>query len=192
MYALIGRLLYAAPDADLMAQICAIGGPEGEAGAGTLLTQTWQALQGACRAATPDAIRHEHETLFVGVGKAVVTPYTSHYVTENAPDRHLVALRDQLERWGLTRAAGAFEVEDHISGLCDVMRFLIDEQHPLSDQRMFFERFVYPGALPLFDAVNSAASETGFYKSVVAFASAFLQVERAAFDMEGETPALVF
>jgi len=182
VYGLIGRLLYAAPDARLLAHV--YGQPDSaDETSSTDLEQAWQALRAACKTAQADAVRHEHDTLFVGTGKSEVTPYTSHYVAHSAPDRHLVALRDELARRNLTRLAGAFEVEDHIAGLCDVMRFLIEQQEPLADQRLFFERFVYPGALPFLAAVATAASAE-FYKPVAALAHAFLVVEKVAFDME--------
>lgn len=189
MYALIGRLFYAAPDSNLIAQICDDGEPADEAGAPGALAQAWRALQNACRGAFPAVVKQEYDTLFVGVGKAEVTPYTSHYVKHSAPDRHLVALREQLERWGLARSAGAFEVEDHISGLCDVMRFLIEQQAPLADQRRFFEQFVCPGGLPLFETVKTAPSAE-FYRQVVAFAGIFFEVEKAAFEMDESTVAV--
>jgi len=183
MYALIGRLFYAAPDANLLTQICKGGEPAAETGDASALARAWQALQNACKSAYPDVVKQEYDTLFIGAGKAEVTPYSSHYVAHSAPDRHLVMLREQLELWGLARSPGAFEVEDHISGLCDVMRFLIEEQMPLADQRLFFERFVYPCVLPLFEKVKTAVS-AGFYKPVVAFAGVFLEVEKAAYDMD--------
>lgn len=184
MYALIGRLFYAAPDSNLLAEIGQAGASN--EGASGELQLAWQALQDACVSASPTVIKQEHDILFVGIGKAEVTPYTSHYVTHNAPDRHLVALREQLQRWGLARSSGVFEVEDHVAGLCDVMRFLIEEQMSLADQRLFFERYVYPGMPPLGTAVMAAAS-AGFYKRVVAFANAFFEVEKAAFEMDDST-----
>jgi TorA maturation chaperone TorD len=39
--------------------------------------------------------------------------------------------------------------------------------------------------LPLFEKVETVAS-AGFYKSVVAFAGAFLEVDKAAYDMDEE------
>jgi len=184
MYALIGRLFYAAPDSNLLAEIGQAGASN--EGASGELQLAWQALQDACVSASPTVIKQEHDILFVGIGKAEVTPYTSHYVTHNAPDRHLVALREQLQQWGLARSSGVFEVEDHVAGLCDVMRFLIEEQMSLADQRLFFERYVYPGMPPLGTAVMAAAS-AGFYKRVVAFANAFFEVEKAAFEMDDST-----
>jgi TorA maturation chaperone TorD len=183
VYGLVGRLFYAAPDDELLAHIRAHTDPAEESRPAGDLERAWQALQAACESVRPDAAKQEHDTLFVGVGKSEVTPYTSHYVADSAPDRHLVALRDELGRRGLTRQPGTYEAEDHITGLCDVMRFLIEQQAPLAEQQLFFERFVYPGALPFFKAVATAAS-ADFYRPVVAFAAAFLTVENAAFEME--------
>jgi len=61
-------------------------------------------------------LKQEFDSLFVGVGKAPVTPYSFHYLTGVAPDRHLVRLRQRLDGWGLARRSAAFEVEDHVSG----------------------------------------------------------------------------
>jgi TorA maturation chaperone TorD len=183
VYALIGRLFYDAPDSSLLAQIGLDRETEAQAGDASVFEQAWRALQDACRSAHPVAVKQEYDTLFVGVGKAEVTPYTSGYITQSAPDRHLVQLRDHLNAWGLARNAAAFEVEDHISGLCDVMRFLIEQGASLGDQRVFFERFIYPGTLPLCEAVMTAAS-AGLYKQIALFTKAFLELEKAALDMD--------
>jgi len=181
-YALIGRLFYDAPDSILLAQLCRA---EVAAGAdGAPLAQAWQALRDACGTAYPVVLKQEYDTLLVGVGKSEVTPYTSHYLSKDiAPDRHLVQLRQQLEHLGLGRRTAASEVEDHVSGVCDVMRFLIEGARPLSEQRLFFKDFVYPGATGFCDAVKKATSAS-FYRHVAGFALAFLDVEREAFEME--------
>lgn len=183
VYALIGRLFYDAPDSNLLAEICMDRKAAAEGGDASALEQAWRALQETCRRAYPVAVKQEYDTLFVGVGKAQVSPYTSGYVTQSAPDRHLVKLREHLDVWGLARNAGAFEVEDHVSGLCDVMRFLIERGASLPDQRLFFDGFVYPGTLPFCEAVMTAPS-AGFYKQIAVFAKTFLALEKAALAMD--------
>lgn len=186
-YAIISRLFYAPPDADLIGKI-ADGGNAGkedeadQAGVAGGLTQAWQALQAACVQSRPDMVKQEHDALFIGVGRAQVTPYTSGYVGQIAPDRHLVRLRQQLAAWGLARQDMVFDSEDHISGLCDVMRFLIEQNQVIELQRQFFEEFVQAGAMPFCDAVV-AAGNAAFYRQVALFAKAFFEVEKAAFDM---------
>jgi len=180
-YALIGRLFYEAPDSLLIAQLC-----RGEAASteeGAALERAWRALRDACNAAYPAVLKQEYDSLFIGVGKSEVTPYTSHYVRDISPDRHLVRLRQRMEHLGLGRRTAASEVEDHVSGVCDVMRWLIEGASPLSDQRLFFKEFVYPGATAFCDAVTVATSAS-FYRSVAHYARAFLDVEREAFEIE--------
>ncbi len=178
-YGLISRLFYAPAEPNLLAEICRSG--EAGEGGGELHT-TWRGLQEACRSAYPAIVRQEYDNLFVGVGRAAVTPYLSGYAEASGPDRYLVRLREQLAAWGLGRREGVFEVEDHISGVSDVMRWLIQEGRPLEQQRGFFEVFVYRGAIPFCAAVHKTPSAT-FYKPVAAFAASFFELERTAFEM---------
>jgi TorA maturation chaperone TorD len=184
-YALIGRLFYDAPDSILIAQLRR---PEAAStDDNSALARAWQALRDACSTAYPAMLKQEYDNLFVGVGKAEVTPYTSHYVRDIAPDRHLVQLRQRLEQLGFGRRTAAFEVEDHIAGVCDVMRLLVEGGHPLAEQRRFFKEFVYPGASAFCDLVAGAISAS-FYRLVAGYARAFLDVEREAFDLEELDP----
>ena len=186
-YALIGRLFHDAPDSILLAQLCRADAEAG--GDGTPLEQAWQGLRDACGTAYPAVLKQEYDTLFVGVGRSGVTPYTSHYLRDIFPDRHLVRLRQRLEELGLGRRSAAFEVEDHISGVCDVMRFLIEGARPLTEQQLFFKEFVYPGGAAFCDAVVGAETAS-FYRCVARYARAFLEIEREAFEMEdADAPA---
>jgi len=185
-YALISRLFYAPPDAKLLESIGAAGSateasaPDETSTSGAY-TEAFIALQRACRAADLAALRQEYDDIFVGAGKALVTPYTSGYSLRNAPDRHLVALREQLSTWGLARRDAVFEVEDHVSGICDAMRWLIVGGHALEVQRAFFEEYVYTGVGPFCDAVDAHASATSFYRAAAALSRAFLRVEQEGF-----------
>jgi TorA maturation chaperone TorD len=182
LYGLISRFFYAPPDPNLLAEIARGGDEAGEDGDGGGLAAAWSAVREACRGAFPAVARQEYDTLFVGVGRAEVTPYLSGYAEPGGPDRYLVRLRDRMAAWQLARRDNVFEVEDHIAGACDVMRWLILEGRPLGEQRAFFDSFVIPGALPFLAAVQNAAS-ANFYKPVAALAVAFLEVEKAAFEM---------
>ena len=72
-YALLGRLLYAGPDADLLQSIAG----SAEIAAGGQLAGPWNALAAAARAMDTEAARAEYDELFVGTGKAQVTPYAA-------------------------------------------------------------------------------------------------------------------
>lgn len=178
-YGLISRLFYAPADPNLLAEICR-SGEAGESSGG--LHAAWRGLQEACRSAYPVIVRQEYDNLFVGVGRAAVTPYLSGYAEASGPDRYLVRLRELLAAWSLGRREGVFEVEDHLSGVSDVMRWLIQEQRPLEQQREFFDSFVYRGAIPFCAAVQKTPSAS-FYRPVAAFAASFFELEKRAFEM---------
>lgn len=186
LYALVSRLFYAPADPNFLAEISRAEPEEEEDEASGALRAAWQALREACRSAYPALVRQEYESLFIGVGKAEVTPYLSAYAEPASPDRYLVRLREQLAAWELVRRESVFEVEDHVSGVSDVMRWLIEGGRPLAEQRAFFESYVYPGAVPFYAAVQKASS-AAFYKPVAAFATAFFDVEKTAFDMADVT-----
>ena len=183
LYGLVSRLFYEAADPNLLAEISrsARDGDVQEHDGG--LVAAWHGLRDACSSAYPAIVRQEYDTLFVGVGKSEVTPYLSAYAEPSAPDRYLVRLRERLASLGLGRRESVFQVEDHISGISDVMRWLV-EHRPLAEQREFFEVFAYPGAIPFCVAAQNAASAS-FYKQVARFAQSFFEIEKAAFEMAG-------
>ena len=182
LYGLISRLFYGPADSNLLAEINGSAGGEEGQGSDRGLVAAWRGLREACRSAYPAVVRQEYDGLFVGVGRAEVTPYLCGYAEASAPDRCLVRLREQLAVWGLARRDGVNEVEDHISGISDVMRWLIENQRPYAEQQQFFESIAYPGAVAFCAAVQRAAS-ANFYKHVAVFTLSFLEVERTAFEM---------
>lgn len=179
-YGLIARLFYAPPDEGVLAQIV-------HANAFTdsdePIAVAWRDLAAAAKSAFPVVLENEHTELFVGTGKSEITPYLTHYTIQYATDNPLVDIRQQLQRWGIARRESASEPEDHIAGLCETMRFGIAMQHRSDEeQKEFFERFLYRGAVAFCDAVN-ASKKAVFYKLVARFARAFLELEREAFSM---------
>jgi TorA maturation chaperone TorD len=180
-YALLARLYYAGPDADLLATITAAtdivtGGEE------SALAGAWRALVSAAGATDAEAARLEYDRLFVGTGKAEVTPYASYYLVETGRERILVRLRDELVRLGLERMERAHEPEDHVAGLFDTMRYLIsmDSQDAATQhQQAFFERYLAAAFRPFCGAI-SKSEKSNFYKHVAHFTEAFLAVESEA------------
>jgi TorA maturation chaperone TorD len=183
-YALIGRLFYAAPDAKLLAEIGGNGGSGGEVNSGAM-GQAWRALQTASRSASPTAIAQEYDALFIGVGKAQVSLYTSRNFIEPAADKHLVRLREELRNLGLARRDSVFEIEDHVSGLCDVMRFLIVENRPVEVQKDFFDHFVYLGVIAVCGVLDASAAVDAYYRHVSTFSRLFFELEKSAMEMDG-------
>lgn len=181
VYALLGRLFYAAPDERLLAEIRAQDSGMPPAG-GDDVSRAWSRLIEAAGSGQTSVLQEEYEALFGGAGKALVTPYTSHYIKDTAPDRHLVALRETLAEWGMMRRTMTFEIEDHSAAICDVMRLLIERNKLLDMQKTFFCRFVLPGMLPLCNAIEGI-ERASFYRNVAGLARAFLELENTAFDM---------
>ena len=117
------------------------------------------------------------------MGKSEITPFSSHYVKEAAPDRHLVQLRRLLASWNLRGTSAAAESEDHVAGICDIMRHLIGDNRPLEEQALFFNQFLHSSLVPFCEAILRSPNAS-FYRCVARFVLAFLAVERTAFEME--------
>jgi TorA maturation chaperone TorD len=179
LYALIGRLFYDAPDELLLATISR-SDPHGDGGP---LGAAWRELREACRTTFPVVLKQEFDNLFVGVGKSEITPYTSHYVKGTSPDQHLVRLRALLADWELARRDAASEPEDHVSGLCDVMRHLVSEGYSFDDQKAFYREFVHSELTDLCEAIERSPNAS-FYRRVAQFTRAFLAIENGGFEME--------
>ena len=179
-YGLIARLFYAPPDAGVLAQILHANAFEG---GDAPIARAWHELAAAAKSAFPVVLENEHTELFVGTGKAEVTPYLTHYTIKYATDNPLVEVRQQLRDWGIARRESANEPEDHICALFEAMRFAIAVQHRSDEeQKAFFERFIFRGAIAFCDAV-SASPKANFYRRVARFVHAFLELENEAFRM---------
>ena len=176
-YALLARLLYAGPDAALLAAIA--DADETTAGAsGSALASAWSALCAAARAMDAEAAQLEYDEVFVGTGKAEVTPYASYYLSETGREKILVRLKAELADMGLARAEGVREPEDHFAGLFEVMRHLISgsDDAALQNQKRFFVQFIGP-SYSVFCSAISTSGKANFYRYVGDFARVFLHIE---------------
>lgn len=183
-YALIARLFYAGPDAALLAAIAGADEIPAEDD-GAPLAEAWRALGAAAAATDAEAAREEYDSVFVGTGKAEITPYASHYLAPSMQERVLVRLRDTLAGMGLAKNPSAAEYEDHFAGLCEVMRHLIaagSGDAAVQDQKNFFMEYLVPCYAEI-SAATVASPNTNFYKHVAVFTKAFLDVEAGSFEM---------
>jgi TorA maturation chaperone TorD len=183
LYALLARLFYAGPDRALLDSLAR---HEDLFGTDDVpLERAWRAVARAARAADPDALRLEYDSLFVGVGKAQVTPYCSHYLTPTGRERIVVAVRDELRELGLARTGDSHEPEDHIAVLCEVMRHLVSlgsDDHAIGGQKQFFMRYISGAYIQLTDEILGTAA-TQFYKDVARVTRVFFDVESQSFEM---------
>ncbi len=182
-YGLLARLFYAGPDADLLAALGAADELAGE-GVNPDLAQTWNSLIAAAAAMDAEAVQAEYDSVFVGTGKAEVTPYAAHYLAESNKENLLVRLRADLAAMGLSRHPDTAEFEDHFSGLCEVMRHLIffAPDVAVQKQKNFFMGYL-SSSYAVFCMAVVASPNTNFYKHVARFTQAFLDVEGESFEI---------
>lgn len=188
LYGLLARLFYAPPDANLINELRLAAPPpdDGEAltAEGVALKTAWAELADAAASAFPAQLEEEHLQLFVGVGKAEVTPYLSAYLVRSESDSPLARLRGQLAEWGLARREEAVEPEDHVSALCETMRWLIVGRKAGQEaQRQFFLEYLYTGGSRLCTAVITCGN-AGFYRHPAKLLQALLNVEHKAFEID--------
>ncbi|HRP23771.1 MAG TPA: molecular chaperone TorD family protein [Thauera sp.] len=182
-YALLARLLHAAPDAALLGALAQsgrlLGGEDGA------LPQAWAALGAAAAGISLQAACDEFDALFISVGKPAVISNGSWYLTGFLQEEPLAELRADLAELGLGRRTGVTETEDHIAALAEVMRHLVltaPDAAGLQRQRAFFERHIAPWYAHLAQALAQAPG-ADFYAKVGALLRAFMDIEREAFDM---------
>jgi len=172
LFALLARVLSAAPDQALLAGLETL---EGDA---SPLGRAYGGLADAARAALPDAVEREFFALFIGVGRGEILPYASYYLTGFLHERPLAELRGTLIGLGIRRAPGVPEPEDHIAFICEVYAGLI-EGRTSGDPAEFYARHIKPWAGRLF-ADLEAAEGARFYRAVGALGRTAIDIEAAA------------
>jgi TorA maturation chaperone TorD len=179
-YGLLGRLLQRAPDADLLLRLAQLRGdasPFGEAASD---------LAAAAYQASVDRVEREFFDLFIGIGRGEIVPYASFYLTGFLHERPLARLREDLSRFGIDRAEGVAEPEDHAGILCEVMAGLTSGElpAPANSDRVIFDKHMMPWMGRLFADIETAAAAR-FYRHVGTVGRLFLQIESEAFTLAG-------
>lgn len=183
LYALLARLFTAGPDEELLRALArsaaSIDGDGEVARAFRALAET--AAQTSARDATL-----EFDTTFIGVGKAPVSTYLSHYHPGSRKEAVLVRLRDTLTELGLARTAASAEPEDNLSAVLEVMRHLVaagSDEQSLRRQREFFAGYLQPAYRAFCDAAHKA-DLSDYYKTAVDMLEVFLESDLAQFEMD--------
>ena len=178
VYALLARLFYSGVDAELLHRIAAATAFTA-AGEDHGFAVAWNVLRTVAASADPAAVATEFDAVFIGTGRAPVTPYASFYLLTIGREKVVVALRDELAALGLARSTSANEPEDHIAGLMDVMRHLVlagSDAASLERQSDFFRRYLERSMPALCRAVDECAG-ADFYRAVAALARSFISIE---------------
>jgi len=190
LYALLSRLLLAAPDAALLAAL-ATSDPILAEGGDPALERAWEQLTLASGVMDAEVVQDEFSALFVSIGTPPVDPYGSRYLAGYMNDTPLAQLREDLARLGLARMRGRGEFEDHLGALCETMRVLVAgapgiRRQPLAVQRQFFEAHIGSWCMRALDDIANAEG-ANYYRLVARFAQAFLAIEAESFGVGEET-----
>ena len=176
-YALLSRLVAAAPDAALLQNLSGAPALQGDAD----LSRAWEQLTRASSAMDAEAAGLEFDRLFSAVGKAPVSLYAGFYAGASAVDHPRVRIQQDLAGLGLALRPGNTEPEDHFSGLFEAMRVLIAggagrSPASIDEQRRFFAGHLEASAPKFFAALGKAA-EANYYRTVAALGGAFIALE---------------
>lgn len=175
-YALLSILLSRSPDIQMIGRLALLRGDASPLG----LAHT--ALGEAASRAIVDSVRREYFDLFAGLGKGLLLPYASHYLTGSFYGRPLARLRETLRELGIERAAGNSEPEDHVAMLCEVMARLIsgDIVGPAGADREFFVKHLAPWIRRFFVDLERADS-VDFYARLGSLGRTFVDIETEGF-----------
>ncbi len=185
-YLLLARLLLQAPDQRLLNELARLKGDA---------TPFGLAMIGLARSAASgavEAIDREFFTVFIGVGRGEAVPYGSYYQTGFLNERPLARVREDLTRFGVERRADAFEPEDHLGSLFEVMAGLIVGEFTADATAAdrFFKRHIERWALRFFDDL-AATPGADFYRAVAAVGQVFLSIESEAMTLPAAMPERV-
>jgi TorA maturation chaperone TorD len=175
-YALLSTLLVRAPDAALLKKLSALRGDA------TPLGVAHVELAEAAAKITVQQVEREYFDLFIGLGRGELLPYGSFYIAGFLHERPLARLREDLSRFGIERAEGNYEPEDHAATLCEIMAGIVGGSLPApegADQRIF-EKHLLPWIGRLFADLEQA-NAASFYRSVGTLGRVFMDIEKEAF-----------
>jgi len=172
VYGLLASLFSTPPDAGMLQRLRGVDiDPRDRDSA---LGSAWALLSQAAQRADAGQLQEEYQELFIGVGRGELVPYGSWYMTGFLMERPLAALRQDLAGLGIERQEGVCEPEDHVAGLCDSMRLIIE--HGGTDQRVFFNRHIAPWIGRFAHDLQQAPSAS-FYRAVGHLAERFFEFE---------------
>ena len=185
LYGLIARFFHLPPNQELLDQITATA-DQHDATDEAPLAKAWMDVVEVAKNNSAKAWRDEFDLNFISVGKPNVVLNASFYLAGHLNEKPLVYLRKALEEFGLEAAEEVTETEDHISALCEVMRYLIAgddvEISNLTNQRVFFNAHIRPWYDELCNAIEGIP-EMHLYRPVAALTREFLAIEGQSFDM---------
>jgi len=185
LYGLIARFFQMPPDQELLDQIAATADQQ-DAADEAPLAKVWMDVVGVAKNNPAKAWHDEFDLNFISVGRPNVILNGSFYMAGHLNEKPLIEIRRALDAFGLESAQEITETEDHISSLCEVMRYLIAgddvEVSNLTNQQIFFNAHIRPWYEQLCEAIEEIP-EMHLYHPVAALTREFLDIEGHSFDM---------
>ena len=175
-YALLATLLSRGPDSRLISRLALLGGDASPIGV------AHTALGEAAERTNEDDAGEEYLELFNGLGRGLLLPYSSHYLTGALYGRPLARLRQTLQLLGIEKTGDRSEPEDHAAVLCEIMAGLIGGAFASSAgaDREFFEQHLAPWIRRFFVDLERA-NAADFYARVGSLGRVFVDLETEAF-----------
>ena len=185
LYGFIARFFHLPPDQELLNQISATANQQ-DVSDEAPLARAWMDVVEVAKNNPAKAWQDEFDQNFISVGKPNVVLNGSYYMAGHLNEKPLVNIRKALEGFGLEAAEEITETEDHISALCEVMRYLIAgddvEISNLTNQRVFFNEHIRPWYDDFCDVIEGIP-EMRLYHPIAALTREFLAIEAQGFDM---------
>lgn len=187
LYGLIARFFHQPPDQELLDQIAA-SIPDGHESQvdDAPLAKLWNSVVEVAKNNPAKVWHEEFDRNFISVGRPNIILNGSFYMAGHLNEKPLVDIRRALDTFGLESAEEITETEDHLSALCEVMRYLIAgddvEISNLTNQKVFFNDHIRPWYDELCDAIEDIP-DMHLYHPVAALTREFLAIEGQSFDM---------
>lgn len=183
LYNYLGVMLAGPPDEMLLGQTSGLAGDDSPLGTAI------NALAKLARHSKPASAEREFNKLFIGLGRGELLPYASYYLTGFLNEKPLAQLRRDMAVGGLTRAPNAYEPEDNIASLMEMMGAMIAGRFgaasDLAQQKQFFTRHIGPWAGHFFSDLEGAKSSV-LYAALGALGRQFMEIEAEGFRLSAE------
>ncbi len=175
-YQLLANLLIAPAEKALLTTLAQVQSRQNT----TTLEIAWYNLTRLAAQSNSKDVEQEFNTLFIGLSRGELLPYSSYYLTGFLMEKPLALLRQDLIKLGIQRQIHNSHPEDHISAICEVMALLIIEQNP--GQADFYQHHINPWFIRFFSDLKQSGN-ANFYQAVAAFGHAFIELENQLFEI---------
>jgi len=180
LYDLLSVLLRKPPSGDFLRKVAGLTGDDSALGKGI------NALARLAQVSPPEKIDSEFHRLFIGLGRGELLPFASYYITGFLNEKPLAKLRTDMADLGMVRDAAAYEPEDNIGSLCEMMAGMIlgrfGEPVSIARQKDFYFTHLAPWAEHFFSDLEGAQASV-FYAPVGTIGGEFMQIEKQSFRM---------